>query len=242
MLLNYCYDNANFFACTLTTSSVSGGRSAMASAKKTTEKRHDPVESIRRKIQAIRKREEISNPMRQIVKYQSSSFDSPQTNPKKDFEEVLRKMTAAHVPRPSLLFSNTEKEGAFNSSPQVVSPRTPSTSYLSSPDNATYSVILTSSENTSRPESKSSQNYTSLISQIRKQELSSHKDLNSYCSKNNFSTSTRDFDSTSDQSSEFFSPQDSVVKKLSLNEEGKYSSFIVYSDKAMRISLQENQN
>uniref|UniRef100_A0A4X1VD33 KASH5-like coiled-coil domain-containing protein n=1 Tax=Sus scrofa TaxID=9823 RepID=A0A4X1VD33_PIG len=192
----------------------------MASAKKTTEKRHDPVESIRRKIQAIRKREEISNPMRQIVKYQSSSFDSPQTNPKKDFEEVLRKMTAAHVPRPSLLFSNTEKEGAFNSSPQVVSPRTPSTSYLSSPDNATYSVILTSSENTSRPESKSSQNYTSLISQIRKQELSSHKDLNSYCSKNNFSTSTRDFDSTSDQSSEFFSPQDSVVKKLSLNEEG----------------------
>ena len=67
----------------------------MASAKKTTEKRHDPVESIRRKIQAIRKREEISNPMRQIVKYQSSSFDSPQTNPKKDFEEVLRKMTAA---------------------------------------------------------------------------------------------------------------------------------------------------
>ncbi|KAF5912563.1 hypothetical protein HPG69_004235 [Diceros bicornis minor] len=189
----------------------------MASAGKVTEKRHNPVESICRKIRAIQKREEVSNPVRQIIKYQSSSFDSPQTNAKKEFEEVLKKMAAAYIPTPNTHFSSSEKDNVFISSPQIESPRTSSISHLSSPENATYSVILTSSENISRPRS---QNYTSLISQIRKGGLFSNKDLNNYCSENSFSTLTLDFDFTSDQSSELFTPQDSVVKKLSLNEDG----------------------
>ncbi|XP_044797188.1 inositol 1,4,5-triphosphate receptor associated 2 isoform X5 [Bubalus bubalis] len=189
----------------------------MASAKKVAEKRHNPVESICRKLRAIQKREDISDPIRQIIKYQSSSFDSPQTNPKKDFEEVLKKMMAAHVPLPDTLFLSPEKDGTFPSQSQRVSPRTPSVSHLSSPENATYSLILAGSENISRPRSQSSQNYTSLTPQIMKRELFANKDLTNYCSGNDFSILALDFDSTSDQSS---TPQDSVVKKLSLNEEG----------------------
>ncbi|XP_036721821.1 inositol 1,4,5-triphosphate receptor associated 2 [Balaenoptera musculus] len=192
----------------------------MAFTKKATEKRHNPVQSICRKIQAIQKREESTRPIQQIIKYQSSRFDSPQTNPKKDFEEVLKKMTTAPIPLPDPRSSSPEKVGAFTSRPQRVSPRTPPISHLSSPENATYSLILTSSENISRPRSQSSQNYTSLIPQIRKRELFSNKDLKDCCSENDFSALTLDFDSTSNQNSEFFTRQDSVVKKLSLNEEG----------------------
>ncbi|KAI4576388.1 hypothetical protein MJT46_002223 [Ovis ammon polii x Ovis aries] len=189
----------------------------MASAKKVAEKRHNPVESICRKLRAIQKREDVSDPIRQITKYQSSSFDSPQTNPKKDFEGVLKKMMAAHLRLPDTLFLSPEKDGTFASQSQIVSPRTPSVSHLSSPENATYSLMLTGSENISRPRSQSSQNYTSLIPQIMKRELFANKDLTNYCSGNDFSTLALDFDSPSDQSS---TPQDSVVKKLSPNEEG----------------------
>uniref|UniRef100_A0A096NPQ0 Inositol 1,4,5-triphosphate receptor associated 2 n=4 Tax=Cercopithecinae TaxID=9528 RepID=A0A096NPQ0_PAPAN len=192
----------------------------MASPRKTTEKRHNPVESICRKIRAIHKREATSNPVQQIIKYQSSSFDSPQTNTKKDFEEVLRKMTAACVPTPDSHWSSSEEVDAFISSPQIISPRTPSISHLSSPETATYSVILTSSENVLKLKSQSNKNYTSLMSQIRKAEFFSNKDLNNYCSENNVSTLTPDFDSTFGQSLKCFDPQDSVVKKLSLNGHG----------------------
>ncbi|XP_030686414.2 inositol 1,4,5-triphosphate receptor associated 2 isoform X1 [Globicephala melas] len=192
----------------------------MASVKKAAEKRHNPVQSICRKIQAIQKREESTSPIRQIIRYQSSKFDSPQTNPKKDFEEVLKKMMTVAIPLPDPRSSSPEKVGAFTSHPQRASPRTPSISHLSSPEYATYSLILTSSEDISRPRSQSSQNYTSLIPQIRKRELFSNKDLKNCGSENDFSALTLDFDSTSNQSSEFFTPQDSVVKKLSLNEEG----------------------
>uniref|UniRef100_A0A8C8ZF50 Inositol 1,4,5-triphosphate receptor associated 2 n=1 Tax=Prolemur simus TaxID=1328070 RepID=A0A8C8ZF50_PROSS len=192
----------------------------MASARKVPEKRHNPVESICRKIRAIQRREAISNPIQQIIKYQSSSFDSPQTNTKKNFEEVLRKLTAAHIPMPDSHLSSSEKVDTFTSSPQIISPRTPSIALLSPPETETYSVILTSSENISKPRSESNKNYTSLMSQIRKEEFFWNKGLHNYCRENNFSTSTLDFDSDFCQSSECFDPQDSVVKKLSLNEDG----------------------
>ena len=182
---------------------LTGGKSTMASAKKVAEKRPNPMDSICRKLWAIQKREDISDPIRQIIKYQSSSFYSPQTNPKKDFEEVLKKMMAGHIPLLDMLFSSSEKDGTFTSQSQIVSSRTPSISHISSPENATYSLILTSSENISRLRSQSSQNYTSLIQQITKRELFANKDLTNYCSGNDFSTLALDFDSTSDQSSEF---------------------------------------
>nr|KAF6369508.1 hypothetical protein mMyoMyo1_012443 [Myotis myotis] len=191
----------------------------MASGRKGTERRHNPVESICRKIRAIQKREELSNQSQQIIKYQSSSFDSPQANTRKDFEGILKKMAAAHIPTPNTHFSAPEKDDALISSPQTGSPRTPSVSQLSSPENATYS-ILKSSENISRLRSQSSQNYGSLVSQTRKRESFSNKDLNNYGNENHFSILRLDFDSTSDQSSEIFTPQDSVGKNWSLNEDG----------------------
>ncbi|XP_036876256.2 uncharacterized protein [Manis javanica] len=194
----------------------------MASARKVAEKRHNPVESICRKIIAIQKREETSSPGRQITKYQSSSFNSPQTNTKKDFEEVLKKMTASHSPMPNTPFPSSEKDDAFISSPLTVSPTSPPIFHLSSPENAAGAVILPSSENISRPRSQSSETYTSLVSQIRKGERFSNKDLNNHCSENNLHALALDSDSTSDQSSEFVT-QDSVAKKLSLSEDGKYS-------------------
>ncbi|XP_012496423.1 PREDICTED: lymphoid-restricted membrane protein-like [Propithecus coquereli] len=191
----------------------------MASARKVPEKRHHPVESICRKIRAIQRREAISNPIRQIIKYQSSSFDSPQTNSKKNFEEVLRKLTTAHIPMPDSHLLSSQKADTFTSSPQMISSGTPSIAHLSPPEPETYSVFLTSSENISMLRSERNKNYTSLMSQIRKGEFS-NKDSNNYCSGNNFSTITLDFDSNFCRSSECFDPQDSVVKKLSLNGDG----------------------
>ncbi|KAM4839776.1 inositol 1,4,5-triphosphate receptor associated 2 [Urocitellus parryii] len=191
----------------------------MTSAKKVTEKRHNPVESICRKIRAIQKGDAISNPIRQIIKYQSSSFDSPQTNAKKNFEEVLRKMTAAHIPVRDSPFSSSEKVAAFISSPEIASARTPSISHLYSPKNATYTVGLTSSENIARLRSQNNQCDTSLIPQILAGDFFSTKDWNNYCSGNNNCTLMLDHDSASAQSSQFFT-KDSVVRKLSLNDDG----------------------
>ncbi|XP_076710328.1 inositol 1,4,5-triphosphate receptor associated 2 isoform X1 [Callospermophilus lateralis] len=191
----------------------------MTSAKKVTEKRHNPVESICRKIRAIQKGDSISNPIRQIIKYQSSSFDSPQTNAKKNFEEVLRKMTTAHIPVRDSHFSSSEKVAAFISSPEIASARTPSISHLYSPKNATYTVGLTGSENIARLRSQNNQCDTSLIPQIRAGDFFSTKDWNNYCSGNNNCTLMLDHDSASAQSSQFFT-KDSVVRKLSLNDDG----------------------
>ncbi|KAM6216303.1 inositol 1,4,5-triphosphate receptor associated 2 [Rhynchocyon petersi] len=190
----------------------------MATAGKGPGKQHNPVESICRKIKAIRKRETISNPMQQIVKYQPSSFDSSQKNTKKDFKELLKTMAATHVSTPYSHSSGSEKKHVSISSPQTVSLRTPPASHLHSPENITYSVILAASESIPGRRSQSSQNHTSLLSQSRKGDLS-NKDLNS-CSKNNLSILTCDFESTSDEISECFMTQESVVKKLFLSEEG----------------------
>ncbi|XP_075863673.1 inositol 1,4,5-triphosphate receptor associated 2 isoform X1 [Microcebus murinus] len=192
----------------------------MASARKVPGKRHNPVESICRKIRAIQRREAISDPIRQIIKYQSSSFDSPQTNTKRNFEEVLRKLTAAHIPVPDSHLSSYDTVDTFASAPQILSPGTPSSAHLSPPEAETYSVILTSSGNISKPRSASNRTYTSSMSQTRKQEFSSSERLNNYASDNHFSALTLDFDSNFCRSSECLDPQVSVVKKLSLNEDG----------------------
>ncbi|KAF6120121.1 hypothetical protein HJG60_012351 [Phyllostomus discolor] len=187
----------------------------MASARKVTEKRHHPVESICRKIRAIQRREELSNPIQQIIKFQPSSLDSPQAHSREDLEAVLKKMTT-----PNTHSSGSEEDDALVPSPHTMSARTTSTSHPSSPEKASYSVILTSSENISGPRWQSSQNYISLVSQVRKGEPFSNKDLNKYCNENHFSTLTLDLDAISDQSSKVFTPQDSMVKKWSWNEDG----------------------
>ncbi|OCT86015.1 hypothetical protein XELAEV_18019709mg [Xenopus laevis] len=56
-------------------------------------KRHNPVDSICRKIKTIQMRDQDSNPNLQIPKFQSRNFDSPQSNTKKNLEEVLKNRT-----------------------------------------------------------------------------------------------------------------------------------------------------
>ncbi|XP_029420834.1 lymphoid-restricted membrane protein [Nannospalax galili] len=95
----------------------------MASAKTEAKKRHNPVESICRKLRAIQKREVISNPVHQIIRYhQSSSCDSPQTKTKTTFGEVLRRMSRTHLPR--LETHSGEKADVPLTSPGTVSPGT----------------------------------------------------------------------------------------------------------------------
>ncbi|NXX65355.1 LRMP protein, partial [Spizella passerina] len=52
--------------------------------------RHNPVDSICRKIKSIQMMDHVSNPALQIPKLQSQNFDSPQSNIKKNLEEILK--------------------------------------------------------------------------------------------------------------------------------------------------------
>ncbi|KAJ7329260.1 hypothetical protein JRQ81_015434 [Phrynocephalus forsythii] len=54
---------------------------------------HHPVDSLCRKLQAINMMDQASNPALQIPKFQSKNFDSPQSNVKKNLEEILKKRT-----------------------------------------------------------------------------------------------------------------------------------------------------
>ncbi|XP_066039810.1 inositol 1,4,5-triphosphate receptor associated 2 isoform X3 [Chamaea fasciata] len=54
---------------------------------------HNPVDSICRKIKSIQMMDQVSNPALQIPKFQSRNFDSPQSNPKKNLEEILKGRT-----------------------------------------------------------------------------------------------------------------------------------------------------
>ncbi|NXQ12920.1 LRMP protein, partial [Peucedramus taeniatus] len=54
---------------------------------------HNPVDSICRKIKSIQMMDQVSNPSLQIPKFQSRNFDSPQSNTKKNLEEILKGRT-----------------------------------------------------------------------------------------------------------------------------------------------------
>ncbi|NXM95881.1 LRMP protein, partial [Sylvia borin] len=54
---------------------------------------HNPVDSICRKIKSIQMMDQVSNPALQIPKFRSQNFDSPQSNPKKNLEEILKGRT-----------------------------------------------------------------------------------------------------------------------------------------------------
>ncbi|XP_018424664.1 PREDICTED: lymphoid-restricted membrane protein [Nanorana parkeri] len=75
-------------------------------------KRHNPVDSIRRKIKTIEMRDQESNPYLQIPKFQSRNFDSPQSSTKKDLEEVLKNRA---------MKSGSKDPGGFSSPCEVVS-------------------------------------------------------------------------------------------------------------------------
>lgn len=66
-------------------------REVMKPSKRGAKKqRHNPVDSICRKIKSIQMMDQVSNPALQIPKFQSQNFDSPQSNIKKNLEEILK--------------------------------------------------------------------------------------------------------------------------------------------------------
>ncbi|XP_043943606.1 inositol 1,4,5-triphosphate receptor associated 2 isoform X2 [Protopterus annectens] len=56
-------------------------------------KRHNPVDSICRKLRTIRMRDQESQSSLQIPKFQSKNFDTPQDNPRKNLELMLKNRT-----------------------------------------------------------------------------------------------------------------------------------------------------
>ncbi|XP_036037887.1 inositol 1,4,5-triphosphate receptor associated 2 [Onychomys torridus] len=133
----------------------------MASARKESKKSHNPVESVCRKIRAIRKREAILNPIRQIAKCKSSSPDSPQSKTKRAFGEMLGETTATHVPVLDSHFSGSERRHSLVSRPETMSSRTSP----SSPQDSLDLVVLKSSESCPRQRPWSDQRPPSLESQ-----------------------------------------------------------------------------
>ncbi|XP_053364867.1 inositol 1,4,5-triphosphate receptor associated 2 [Clarias gariepinus] len=98
-----------------------------------TPKRHNPVDSICRKLQTIQRRDREPNSPFQIPKLQSSSYDSPHTGLRRNLDTILKKRKG---------------EAEQNGSPLVLTPgacrdlgRTPVTPL--SPVNATYTITGT---------------------------------------------------------------------------------------------------
>ncbi|XP_029105472.1 inositol 1,4,5-triphosphate receptor associated 2 [Scleropages formosus] len=109
------------------------------------QRRHNPVDSICRKLQTIQRRDLEPNSLFQIPKFQSHSYDSPQSGLRRNLEAILKKRTVR---------SESESDG----SPVTRSPCTPRTpdmltptgspwdrrhSRTVTPSNATYTISST---------------------------------------------------------------------------------------------------
>lgn len=114
------------------------------SLKRNRKRHHNPVDSLHRRIRTINMLDQTSNPALQIPKFQSKNFDSPQSNTKKNLEELLKKRTlktSENDNRPnddtSLLTPGSE---VFSLYPPILS--TPSPRHISNIHslNATFSI------------------------------------------------------------------------------------------------------
>lgn len=104
---------------------------------------HNPVDSLCRKIQTINMLDKTSNPALQIPKLRSKNFDSPQSNVKKNLEEILKKRTlkssegSGTSNEASLL--STYSDEVFSPAPPTVVPSHRRISDIRS-ENKTFSV------------------------------------------------------------------------------------------------------
>lgn len=81
-------------SCTFSFQIFGKRRKMVKSLERGAKKRHhNPVDSICRKIKSIQMMDQVANPALQIPKFQSRNFDSPQSNPIKNLEEVLKGRT-----------------------------------------------------------------------------------------------------------------------------------------------------
>ncbi|NXK97998.1 LRMP protein, partial [Formicarius rufipectus] len=77
---------------------------------------HNPVDSICRKIRSIQMMDQVSNPVLQIPKFQSCSFDSPQGNIKKNLEEILKGRTFVIPGGTSPTLISPDRDSVFSES------------------------------------------------------------------------------------------------------------------------------
>ncbi|NWV35646.1 LRMP protein, partial [Grantiella picta] len=75
---------------------------------------HNPVNSIRRKIKSIQMMDQVSNPALQIPKFQSRNFDSPQSNTKKNLEEILKGRTCRSRDSTYSPLASTDGDSVFS--------------------------------------------------------------------------------------------------------------------------------
>ncbi|XP_053575679.1 inositol 1,4,5-triphosphate receptor associated 2 [Bombina bombina] len=105
-------------------------------------KRHNPVDSICRKIKTIQMRDQDSNPTLQIPKFQSRNFDSPQSSTKKNLEVALKNRTVKSSEKDLVCFASPSNDILFPSLQSHSPCRKPMTECESPMEKSTFSVSL----------------------------------------------------------------------------------------------------
>ncbi|OCT87988.1 hypothetical protein XELAEV_18016617mg, partial [Xenopus laevis] len=188
-------------------------------------KRHNPVDSICRKIKTIQARDQDSNPNLQIPKFQSRNFDSPQSNTKKNLEEVLKNRT---VKNPDKELGGFSSPGGHVFSPghNLASPCLRAVAQNDSPlGNATYSINLTVKDNNKKIWSAKSQSCSTPVVYAGDLQFKFSQSAIPSAQYKNILLEEPSIPCTpsfyfTDRKSETIALQSPVVKRLSLSETG----------------------
>ncbi|XP_065266077.1 inositol 1,4,5-triphosphate receptor associated 2 [Emys orbicularis] len=208
----------------------------MSSENVTNKRHHNPVDSICRKIKTIQMMDQVSNPALQIPKFQSRNFDSPQTNIKKNLEEILKKRTFKSHEATGPYFLSPSSDNIFSPCPQAAGHRRCTSDFHTG--SATYSIGKNKEKTrkswlpmcqveSSPPLLKSGE------ANIRMGQLSAASNVE--C---NYLTSSPNLPFlTTVQKAECFAFQSPVVKRLSLSERGWRLSWANNADNTYDVSL-----
>ncbi|XP_043372237.1 inositol 1,4,5-triphosphate receptor associated 2 isoform X6 [Dermochelys coriacea] len=215
----------------------------MSSENVTNKRHHNPVDSICRKIKTIQMMDQVSNPSLQIPKFQSRNFDSPQTNIKKNLEEILKKRTFKSHETSGPYFLSPSSDKIFSPCPQATGHRQWMSDFHTG--NATYSIGKNKEKmrepwlpmgqiESSPPLLKTGE------ANIRMGQLSAASNVeckNLTCEDNYLTSSPNLPFLTTVQKAECFAFQSPVVKRLSLSERGWRLSWANNADNTYDVSL-----
>ncbi|XP_057284015.1 inositol 1,4,5-triphosphate receptor associated 2 isoform X1 [Pezoporus wallicus] len=216
----------------------------MSSEPGANKRHHNPVDSICRKIKSIQMMDHVSNPALQIPKFQSQNFDSPQSNVKKNLEELLKKRTFRSHDSPDLHLISPSCDSIFSADLQLLSPCLDHMSD-SSPINATYSIfkrkerssssrmpvcaIESSSSSYFRSREANTQNKLSALSNIESKDVPHEQKY--------LTSSPNLYYFTPDKKSENAVKRSPVPKRSSLSERGWKQSLEYKTDTTHDASL-----
>ncbi|XP_049330949.1 inositol 1,4,5-triphosphate receptor associated 2 isoform X3 [Astyanax mexicanus] len=108
-----------------------------------TPRRHNPVDSICRKLQTIQRRDQEANSPFQIPKLQSSSYDSPHTGLRRNLEAILKKRGVRGDGDSDHETSSVMLTPTGTPATRLPTRSTPTHSVPFTPANATYSITST---------------------------------------------------------------------------------------------------